>query len=471
MKEILLFSNLKRFGYESLQTLKLGTPVIIAQLLQVMMQFVDTVMAGHISSNDLAGLAIATALYHPVFLLMLGILFAVRAIISQLYGGGNSSEITANVIQGLWLSQALALISICILVYPEPVLNLMGYESEVIRVAGEYLRALCWGMPAVYAYIVLRTFNEGLSYTRPNMYISLLGLGINIIGNYTLMFGHFGFPALGAVGAGWSTSLVHWVMFAVLLVYCLKSTLFKSYRNYVSFKRPAWLYLREILRIGIPNGFSLTAEVGMFAMVSLMIGTFGATAMSGHQIAINIASVTFMVPLGLSIAISIRVGQAKGRGNSRDARYIGFAGIFLCIIVMAVTASIFILVPENIVGFYTYEENVRTLAVQLLYMAAIFQLSDGMQVGALGALRGLKDTRVPFLANVLAYCGMGLPMAYLLGFHFHFGPVGMWVGLIAGLSIAGVMHCWRFQILTRRLLNLPYLEKSADDQITKLAHY
>ena len=268
MKEILLFSNLKRFGYESLQTLKLGTPVIIAQLLQVMMQFVDTVMAGHISSNDLAGLAIATALYHPVFLLMLGILFAVRAIISQLYGAGNSSEITANVIQGLWLSQALALISICILVYPEPVLNLMGYESEVIRVAGEYLRALCWGMPAVYAYIVLRTFNEGLSYTRPNMYISLLGLGINIIGNYTLMFGHFGFPALGAVGAGWSTSLVHWVMFAVLLAYCLKSTLFKSYRNYVSFKRPAWLYLREILRIGIPNGFSLTAEVGMFAMVS-----------------------------------------------------------------------------------------------------------------------------------------------------------------------------------------------------------
>ena len=172
MSEIPLFSNLKRFGYESLQTLKLGTPVIIAQLLQVMMQFVDTVMAGHISSNDLAGLAIATALYHPVFLLMLGILFAVRVIISQLYGAENSSEITANVIQGLWLSQALALISICILVYPEPVLNLIGYESEVIRVTGEYLRALCWGMPAVYAYIVLRTFNEGLSYTRPNMYIS-----------------------------------------------------------------------------------------------------------------------------------------------------------------------------------------------------------------------------------------------------------------------------------------------------------
>ena len=178
-----------------------------------------------------------------------------------------------------------------------------------------------------------------------------------------------------------------------------------------------------------------------------------------------------MVPLGLSIAISIRVGRAKGSGNPKDARYIGFAGIFLCIIVMTVTASIFILVPEHIVGIYTYEENVQTLAVQLLYMAAIFQLSDGIQVGALGALRGLKDTRVPFLANVLAYCGIGLPLAYLLGFHFQFGPVGMWVGLISGLSIAGIMHCWRFQILTRRLLHLHFLEKPADHQITKLAHY
>ena len=462
----MLFSNLKRFGSESLQNLKLGIPVIIAQLLQVLMQFVDTVMAGHISSNDLAGLAIATALYHPVFLLMLGILFAVREIISQLYGAGNSSEITANVIQGLWLSQALALISICILAYPETVLNLMGYESKLISIAGEYLRALCWGMPAVYAYIVLRTFNEGLSYTRPNMYISLLGLGINIIGNYTFMFGHFGFPSLGTVGAGWSTSLVHWVMLAVLLAYCLKSTLFKSYRNFLYFKKPNWLYLREILRIGIPNGFSLTAEVGMFAVVSLMIGTFGATAISGHQIAINIASVAFMIPLGLSIAISIRVGRAKGSGNSKDTGYIGFTGIILCIIFTALTASIFILVPEYIIGLYTSEGNVRILAVQLLYMAAIFQLSDGMQVGALGALRGLKDTKIPFLVNFLAYCGIGLPIAYLLGFHFQFGPVGMWIGLIAGLSIAGVMHCWRFQILTRRLLNLPYHEKSADHQIT-----
>ena len=313
--EIPLYLNLKRFGYESLQNLKLGIPVIMAQLLQVMMQFVDIVMAGLISSNDLAGLAMATALFHPVFLLMLGILFAVREIILHLSGAGNYLEVTANVIQCLWLSLALAMISICIFVYPESILNLMGYATELIRVAGEYLRAMCWGIPAVYAYIVLRTFNGGLSLTQPNMYISLLGLGINMMGNYTLMYGHFGFPALGAVGAAWSTSLMYWVMLVVILAYCLKSTLFKSYRDYLYFQKPKWIYLREILRIGIPNGFSLTAEVGLFAIVSLMIGTFGATAMSGHQIAINIASVAYMVPLGLSVAISIRVGKAKGSQN------------------------------------------------------------------------------------------------------------------------------------------------------------
>lgn len=166
------------------------------------------------------------------------------------------------------------------------------------------------------------------------MYFSLVGLGINIVGNYALIFGHFGFPAFGAVGAGWTTSMVHWVMFIVMLIFCLKASLFESYRKFLSFSGPAWLYLREILRVGLPSGFSLAAEVGMFAMVSLLMGTFGVTAIAGHQIAINVASLTFMVPMGLSIAITIRVGQAKGRDNCREARYVGYAGILLCILVM-----------------------------------------------------------------------------------------------------------------------------------------
>jgi len=175
-----------------------------------------------------------------------------------------------------------------------------------------------------------------------------------------------------------------------------------------------------------------------------------------------------MLPMGLSIAISIRVGQAKGRGNYVDTRYIGYAGILLSILIMFVTATFFILFPEVIVALYSDDLEVRTLAVQLLYMAAIFQLSDGMQVGALGALRGLKDTRVPFVTNVVAYWGIGLPIAYLVGFYFNYGPVGMWVGLIVGLSVAAVLHSWRFRVLTRRLLSQPEAKKSLDDQLLQM---
>ena len=468
MKQYKLYSRIKRFSHESSLTLKLGLPVIVAQLLLILMQFVDTVMAGHVSSYDLAGLAIATALYHPIFLLMLGILIPLGAIIAQLFGAEKPVEIVTNVIQGLWISLVLAFISILVLANPEPLLYWMGYEEEVIRIAGDYLRALCWGMPAVYAFIVLRMFSEGLSITRPTMYLSLVGLGVNIVSNYALIFGHFGFPALGAVGAGWTTSVVHWVMFIAMLAFCLKAPRFENYRKLLAFSRPVWLYLREILRIGLPNGFGLAAETSLFAVVSLLMGTFGVTAIAGHQVAINVASVTFMIPMGLSIAISIRVGQAKGRGNYGDSRYIGYAGILLCILMMAISASVFVLVPELVVGLYTDDEDVRTLAVQLLYMAAIFQLSDGMQVGALGALRGLKDTRVPFITNVVAYWGIGLPLAYLVGVHYNVGPVGMWVGLIMGLSIAAVLHSWRFRILTKRLLSLPDREKSIDNQILQM---
>ena len=470
MMQYNLYSRLKRFSYESSLTLKLGLPVIIAHLLQILMQFVDTIMAGHVSSHDLAGLAIATALYHPVFLLMLGILITLGPIIAQLFGAEKQQEIVTNVIQGLWLSQVFAFLSILILANLEPVLYWMGYEAEVIRIASHYLKALCWGMPFVYAFNVLRMFSEGLSITRPTMYISVIGLGVNIVSNYALMFGYFGFPAMGAVGAGWATSMVYLVMFCAMLAFCLKALIFENYRRFIVFRKPSWLYLREILRIGIPNGFGMAAEVGLFATISLLMGTFGVTAIAGHQIAINIASVTFMLPMGLSIIISIRVGQAKGRSDYTATRYSGYAGIILCVLIMAITATVFVNFPEMIVALYSDDPDVSTLAVQLLYMAAVFQLSDGMQVGALGALRGLKDTRVPFITNLVAYWGIGLPIAYLVGVYFYFGPVGMWVGLIVGLSIAAVLHSWRFQILTRRLLKHQDREKSIDNEVLQMLH-
>lgn len=444
---------LKRFRRESAATLQLGLPVVVAQLLQLSMQFVDTVMAGQISAADLAALAIASALFHPVYLFMIGILMAITPIVAQLKGERQHQRIGLIVLQGLWLSLMLAIPMIFLLPNFEPLMAWMGYEPRVSEIADGYLEAICWGAPASLVFAVLRHSNEGLGITRPNMYFHLLGLALNILGNYTLMFGHFGFPALGAVGAGWTTSIVWNMMVFGMLVFCLFNPGFGNLRKFTSFRFPSKKPIQEILRVGLPNGFSTATEVGLFAVVALMMGTLGATSMAAHQIAINVAALTFMIPLGLSTAITARVGLAMGRGKIRQARNLGFSGTLLCALIMAGTACMYISVPHWIVGFYTNVPAVAGLAEDLIFMAAVFQLSDGLQVGALGALRGLKDTRVPFLFNLVSYWIFGLPVAFLFGVRWEYGPSGMWVGLIAGLTVAAVLHNSRFHLLTRRLID------------------
>jgi len=451
MRQKNLFFDLKNFFQESSKLLKLGFPLIVSQLLLVMIEFVDSVMAGNVSSIDLASFAIASAIYHPIFLLVLGILIPLSSIIAQLFGSEKPKEIVKNVIQSLWLSQFLAFLSIFFLKNIEPILFRIGYEEDVRRIVVDYLSALCWGIPPIYAFLALRMFIEGLSITRPTMNLLIIGLVFKIVLNYVLMFGNLNFPALGIVGAGWATVITHWLIFFLMLVFCLKSKKFFKYRKYLLFDGPAWKYLKEILKIGVPHGMGVAAETGLFTIVSLFIGTFGVTAIAGHQIALNVASVTFMVPMGLSIAISIRVGQAIGKGNYGEMNYAGYTGILLCALFMIFTAGVFVLVPEVIVGLYTDDFKVRNLAVNLLYLAAVFQISDGLQVGALGALRGLKDTRVPFLTNVFSYWCVGLPLAYIIGVHNKVGPEGMWVGLITGLSVAAFLHNLRFRIFTKRL--------------------
>ncbi len=455
-----LFFELKKFSRESLKTLKLGFPLIISQLLLTMIEFVDSVMAGNLSSTDLAGFAIASAVYHPVFLLVLGILIPISSIIAQLFGSDKPEEIVNNLIQALWLSQFLAFLSILFLTNVESILYRIGYEKEVSIIVTAYLNALCWGIPPVYAFFAFRMFIEGLSITRPAMNLLIIGLGIKIVLNYIFMFGNLNSPALGIVGAGWATSIVHWVIFISMLVFFLRSKVFLKYRKYFLFSKPAWTHLKEILKIGIPHGLGVIAETGLFTMVSLFIGTFGVTSIAGHQIALNVASVTFMVPMGLSIAISIRVGQAIGKSDFRKMSYVGHSGILLCTLFMALVAGVFVVIPEIIAGLYTDDLKVKSLAVNLLYLAAVFQISDGIQVSALGALRGLKDTRIPFLTNVFAYWFIGFPLAYLIGIQNKVGPEGMWVGLITGLSVAAFLHTFRFRIISKRFINIKIIKRS-----------
>ncbi len=444
-------SRASQFGQEARELLRIGFPVMVSQVLMMSMQFVDTVMSGNVSPNDLAAIATASALFHPIICLVIGVLLAITPIVAQLDGARKWKRIGPSVRQGVGVSLVLLVLSLLVLPNLEPLLEYMEYDPAVIRITDGYLEALCWGLPAAYVFLALKHFLEGLGITRPNMIIHVLGLGANVLGNYTLIFGHFGFPRLGAVGAGWTTTLVHWVMLVALVGYILRSPRLRPLNVLTKWERPRWGYWREILKIGIPSGLSLAAEVGMFAMVALLMGTYGVTALAAHQVAVNVAAITFMIPLGLSAAITSRVGQAAGRRDWDGVRFRGRVGILLSVLIMISTASGFLLFPEAITSLYTQDTEVRLLAVQMLAMAALFQFSDGLQISATGALRGLKDTRIPMISNLLAYWGMGLTLAYGLGFVWETGPVSMWWGLVAGLSTAAALHNLRFYKLTRRL--------------------
>ncbi|NIR48351.1 MATE family efflux transporter [candidate division KSB1 bacterium] len=442
--------TLKKTLLETEKTVKVGAPVVATQLLQMSMGFVDTIMAGNLSAKDLAAVAVGTSLYTPILVFVIGILTATNPIVAQLHGGREDREIGKNLWQSLWLSQFLAVPCFFLIREMHVVMHVMNIRPEIMPITQGYLNAISWSFPATFAYFSLRSFNEGLSVTKPSMYFASIGLVFNIIGNYALMYGHFGFPAMGAIGTGWATTLVRWIMMFGLLAFTLSHKKYERFQIQEGRQLPCWAYIGKVLRIGVPNGISVSIEVSMFALAALLIGSFGVDIVAAHQIAINFAAITFMIPLGLSIATTSRVGFAAGKGSLNEARFIGYIGVALGVAVMSVTALIMFTVPEVIVGIYTDDADVIRIAVRLLFFAAVFQISDGLQVSVLGALRGLKDTKIPMIFNVIAYWVIGIPIGYVLGLKLGQGAEGLWTGLIAGLTVAAILHNLRFYYLTTR---------------------
>lgn len=424
--------------------LTIGGPVIIAQLLQMSMNFVDTVMAGNLSAEALAAVAVGGAVFMPLIMLVAGILMALTPIVAQLLGSRNFEDIGVNARQGLWLSQMLAIPLFFVIRNLGIVMVWIDVTPSIIPLALGYLDALSWVVFPLTAYMALRFFSEGLSVTRPAMYFAGIGVMVNVGANYILMYGKLGFPPLGAVGCGYATALVGLIMFTCMVIFTAKYEPYRRFQIFSDIKKPDFTVLKEILHLGVPIGLSATMEVTMFAVVSLLMGTLSAIAVAGHQIAINFSAMTFMVPFGLSTAITARVGNAAGGKNMHEARRRGAAGIALSVGFMSCTALLMVAVPDVITGIYTQDQAVQNVAIGLLYMAAIFQISDGLQVSGYGALRGLKDTKAPMVVNLVAYWIIGLPLGYYLGISRGLGPQGLWMGLIAGLSVAAILHNLRF---------------------------
>ena len=303
----------------------------------------------------------------------------------------------------------------------------------------------------IFIGMTLRLFSEGIGRTRPVLLVSLPGLVVNIVANYVLIFGHWGFAALGATGCGIATALGMLTLLIGMITVLLLDCSYRGYGLFLHCDWPDWRIVRPLLALGLPIGISLFLETAVFAAVALLLGTLGAVAAAAHQVTLNVAAMTFMIPLGLSMATTVRVGHALGRGDPGAARFSGFTGIGLSGLFMAVMAVLMLIGHQGIARLYTTDSAVMVVAASLLQLAALFQISDGLQVGALGALRGLQDTRWPMLIVLVAYWLIAFPLGWLLGVYWGWGPNGPWIGLIAGLTTAAILLNLRFWRLSSRL--------------------
>lgn len=435
------------------RTLTLALPLILAQLAQVSMGLVDTLMVGRLGGEALAGIALGGNLFFFALIVGLGVMAAVGPTVSQAYGAGDLETGSRATRQSFYIALLLSVPAFVLFWRAESLLLLMGQEPQTAALAGAWLRAICWGyLPSLWLG-GLRGLLEGLSRPRPVMFIAFLGIGLNIVINYTLIFGHFGFPALGAVGTGWASAFVYWVMFLAAAFYVHRAL--PSFGIFASFPRPDLALLRNLFLIGLPIGLMSSFESGLFSVAAILMGTFGTASLAAHQIAIQTASFTFMIPLGLAAATAVRVGQAVGRRDPAEARRSGWIGIALSAIFMSLTALTFWFLPERIASLFlkagdpANADVIRT-AAQFLAFVAAFQIFDGLQVSAAGALRGLKDTRVPMLISLLSYWGIGFSSGVIFAFPLGLGGSGLWLGLVLGLVAAAFLLVLRFHRLRPR---------------------
>ncbi|AMO57657.1 multidrug transporter MatE [Endozoicomonas montiporae] len=432
-----------RFLNESRALLRLSLPIIITQLATNAMGFVDTSMAGQASARDLAAIAVGTSLWLPASLLLRGILMMLTPVIAHHRGADNQTGISVDFGQALWIALLSAMVLIAYLTQSENILTFMNVDPDVVPIGVGYLHALAMGVPGIALFYTINSFLEGMGDTRAPMVMSLLGLLINIPVNYLLIYGKLGLPELGAVGCGWATGIVYWLMSLMMIFYI------NTRHRYKIFMRPKRMLpdfrrMSELFRLGLPIGINVFVTGSIFAVIALLIGKLGASNIASAQIALNFSSMTYMIPMSLSFGITIRVGHALGQTKMAEARLRSITGILLAGIIAMISSSALLLFPEQIISLYTRDPEIAQMAAALLVFTAIYQFSDAIQAAANGALRGYKDTRTPMLLACVAYWGIALPLGYTTAMTDLVVPAlgvrGFWVGIVTGLTLsAGFM--------------------------------
>lgn len=443
-----------RIRRDAVSVLRLAWPLVVNNLVIAGMALANTLAAGRVGPEPLAGVAVGVAYYQVFWLAGLGILMSLSPLVAHAYGGGRDLEVGHRFRQGLWLSQLLALPLLGGLLAVGPVLQWFGTDARTVPHAVSYVMVMCLGLPAMLAFLAHRYTSEGLGWTRPIMLTAAVGLAVNVGGNWVFTLGNLGAPRLGATGCAIATVLAQWSMLGTMHLYQRRHHFYRRFGLFARFEWPSARTLRETLALGLPIGGSVVSEGSLFSVAGLLMGTLGTEIVAAHQIALTCGALMFMVPLAFHSATTIHVGHKAGAGDARGARRAGWTGIGLCGAFMAASALVILALNEQIAAAFTTDADVRLLAAALLVFVAIFQVPDGLQVGAAGALRGFKDARVPMVLNVVAYWLVGFPVAWWLGVKAGYGPHGIWTGLIVGLVACALLLGLRYRFVSERAVRL-----------------
>lgn len=439
------------------QMLHLALPLILAELGWMAMGIVDTVMVGHLPNSAVAlgAAALGQVLYHTLAFGIGGVLIGLDTVLSQHFGGKRIDDANRALQHGLLLAAALATVLMLLTAALPLGISRLHTDPEVLRLSLPFLNALNWGTPALFLWMVLRRYLQAFNHVRP-IAITLVSANlINVGFNWLFIYGHswhgITIPAYGVTGSGWSTTLSRCYQAALMFAFLVA----EQRRNGYGLFQTKWHYearrLRELITLGLPVGAQIFVEVAIFAAVTAIVSTFGALPLSGHQIALDCASFTFMVPMAIATATTVRVGQAIGRQDPSGARAAGWSGILLGGAFMLAMSAMFLLIPGQIARGFSPDPRVIAATTPILMIVAVFQLFDGLQMTATGALRGAGNTRVGLYVHFCSYWLLGLPIGWWLGFHAKLGAVGLWLGLCAGLILAGVALTIIWHRTTHRL--------------------
>lgn len=438
-----------RFRTEAGALLTLGLPMMATQLFIMGMGFLDTAMAGHYSSVDLAGVALGGNVLWPVFMLMTGMTMAVTPIVAQLRGAGRVGVSGDTIHQGVWIALVTSALTILIVTRATPLFVVIGVDDAVIDVATGYLEGAAWGLPASMVYVLLRYVSEGLGHTRPPMWIAGVALPVNALGNYMLIYGELGAPELGGVGCGYATAVTMWFELVAMLI-VIRRPFFRATGLIKRLDPPRPREIGRILKVGAPIGVTVFLEMGFYSLVGFLIARIGVTELAAHSVAGNLNWLTYVMPMSLGSAASIRVGFHVGAADHPAARRASATAVAISLGYALLVSALLIAFRAQLVEVYSGDRAVLTVAANLMLFIAVYQIVDDSQATMVGALRGYKDTRIPMIYSLVGFWGIALPVGTVLAFGFGavpaLGVYGYWAGMTLGLTLVATAvgtRLWR----------------------------